>query len=191
MRQQIRQSLIKPCRLSGTKPLYGPLLIFIDWARRNKIRWNFNKKSPILVEEDVLRICHPFVSVSVCRYLFLHWYVPMYITITLTSWWPRWLLKSPASRLFTQPFIQSSASLAFVWGIHRDRWIPRKKGQLRGKCFHLMTSSWKKIGIINKTGNILLCGFLKHVIRSRRVLNQLYMSCWHRIIKWHCRNDSV
>ena len=39
---------------------------------------------------------------------------------------------------------QSSASLAFVWGIHRDRWIPRTKGQLRGKCFHLMTSSWTK-----------------------------------------------
>ena len=38
---------------------------------------------------------------------------------------------------------QSSASLAFVWGIHRDRWIPRTKCQLRGKCFHLMTSSWK------------------------------------------------
>ena len=38
---------------------------------------------------------------------------------------------------------QSSASLAFVWGIHRDRWIPRTKGQLREKCFHLMTSSWK------------------------------------------------
>ena len=37
---------------------------------------------------------------------------------------------------------QSSASLAFVWGIHRDRWIPRTNGQLRGKCFHLMTSSW-------------------------------------------------
>ena len=36
---------------------------------------------------------------------------------------------------------QSSASLAFVRGIHRDRWIPRTKGQLRGKCFHLMTSS--------------------------------------------------
>ena len=37
---------------------------------------------------------------------------------------------------------QSSASLAFVREIHRDRWIPRTKGQLRGKCFHLMTSSW-------------------------------------------------
>ena len=36
---------------------------------------------------------------------------------------------------------QSSASLAFVWGIHRDRWIPRTKGQLRGKCFPLMKSS--------------------------------------------------
>ena len=34
---------------------------------------------------------------------------------------------------------QSSASLAFVWGIHR--WIPRTNGQLRGKCFHWMTSS--------------------------------------------------
>ena len=40
---------------------------------------------------------------------------------------------------------QSSASLPFVWGIHRDRWIPRTKGQLRGKCFHLMTSSWSAI----------------------------------------------
>ena len=36
---------------------------------------------------------------------------------------------------------QSSAPLAFVWGIHWDRWISRTKGQLRGKCLHLMTSS--------------------------------------------------
>ena len=26
---------------------------------------------------------------------------------TVTSWWARWRLKSPASRLFTQPFIQT------------------------------------------------------------------------------------
>ena len=39
---------------------------------------------------------------------------------------------------------QSFASLAFVWGIHRNRWIPRTKGQLRGKCFHLMTSPWTR-----------------------------------------------
>ena len=34
---------------------------------------------------------------------------------------------------------QSSALLAFVWGI--CRWIPTTNGQQRGKCFHLMTSS--------------------------------------------------
>ena len=33
---------------------------------------------------------------------------------------------------------QNSASLAFVW-------IPRINGQLRGKCFHLMTSSWSQL----------------------------------------------
>ena len=36
---------------------------------------------------------------------------------------------------------QSSVSLAFVWEIHRDRWISRTNGQYRGNCFHLMTSS--------------------------------------------------
>ena len=40
---------------------------------------------------------------------------------------------------------QSSASLAFVWGIHWDRRIPRTKGQLHRKCFHLMTSSCKDV----------------------------------------------
>ena len=36
---------------------------------------------------------------------------------------------------------QSSASLTFVGEFPGDRWIPRTKGQERGKCFHLMTSS--------------------------------------------------
>ena len=49
---------------------------------------------------------------------------------------------------------QSSASLAFVWVIHRDRWIPRTKGQLRGKCFHLMTSSCTGV-IKNKSTELL------------------------------------
>ena len=29
-----------------------------------------------------------------------------------------------------------------VTGLCGERWIPRTKGQWRGKCFHLMTSSW-------------------------------------------------
>ena len=36
---------------------------------------------------------------------------------------------------------QSSASLAFG-KFSGDRLLPRTKGQWRGKCFHLMTSSW-------------------------------------------------
>ena len=35
-----------------------------------------------------------------------------------------------------------SASLAFVREFSGDRWIPCTKGRQRGKCFHLMTSSW-------------------------------------------------
>ena len=39
---------------------------------------------------------------------------------------------------------QSSASLAFVCGeFPGDRRIPRTNGPKCGKCFHLMTSSWK------------------------------------------------
>ena len=40
-------------------------------------------------------------------------------TITPTSKWARWRLKSPASPLLIQRKHQSSASLAFAWGIHR------------------------------------------------------------------------
>ena len=29
-----------------------------------------------------------------------------------------------------------------------DRWIPRTNGQLRGKCFLLMTSSWQSVSIL-------------------------------------------
>ena len=37
---------------------------------------------------------------------------------------------------------QNSASPAFVLGIHRSPVNSPHKGQWRGKCFHLMTSSW-------------------------------------------------
>ena len=36
----------------------------------------------------------------------MHWSV-IPDTIPMTSWWQRWRLKSPDSRLFTQPFIQT------------------------------------------------------------------------------------
>ena len=69
--------------------------------------------------------------------------------ITVTSWWARWPLKSPASRLITQPFVQAQIKENIkaprhwpLWGeFTGDRWIPRTKDQSRGKCFHLVTSS--------------------------------------------------
>ena len=72
------------------------------------------------------------------------------VNITTTSYWARWRLKSPASRLFTQSFIRAQIKENIKaprhWPLCReftgDRWIPHTKGQLRGKCFHLMTSSW-------------------------------------------------
>ena len=54
-------------------------------------------------------------------------------------------------RLFTQPFVQAQIKESIkpprhwpLWGkFTGDRWIPRTKSQWRGKCFHLMTSSWE------------------------------------------------
>ena len=42
-----------------------------------------------------------------------------------------------------QRIYQSFASLAFVRGIHRSPVNSRTKGEYRGKCFHLMASSWR------------------------------------------------
>ena len=58
---------------------------------------------------------------------------------------PRGCLLNRLFRRADQRKHQSSESLAFVWGIHRDRWISRTKGQLRGKCFHVMTSLWNNV----------------------------------------------
>ena len=66
------------------------------------------------------------------------------LSITMMSqWWARWRLKSLVSRLFTQPFIQgadqrkhqSSASLAFVRGIHRWPVNSPHKGPVTRKMF--------------------------------------------------------
>ena len=57
--------------------------------------------------------------------------------IAWTSWWARWRLKSPVSRLFAQPSIQAQIKEYIkaprYWPLCRkftsDRWIPRIKGQ--------------------------------------------------------------
>ena len=70
---------------------------------------------------------------------------------------------------------QSSASLAFV-RFTGDRWIPRTNGQLRGKCFHLMTSS---------------CAFcLHHMLQCRPVVAFLSLATW--VWSYHiCNGNGV
>ena len=81
---------------------------------------------------------------------------------------------------------QSSTSLAFVSGIHRDLWIPHTKGQLRGKCFHLMTSScttdwspWTQCKWIHNLTN-LIWGLKNPVTKtlnhSHRSISQKHMA---------------
>ena len=63
------------------------------------------------------------------------WAQILHTVITVTSLWGRWRLKSPASRLFTQPFIQvqikQNIKTRCHWPLYGeftgDRRIPRKK----------------------------------------------------------------
>ena len=48
-------------------------------------------------------LCQPDSATPSNRHILCDYF----LAITLTSQWPRWRLKSPASRLFTQPFIQT------------------------------------------------------------------------------------
>ena len=62
---------------------------------------------------------------------------PLLHFITMTSQWARWRLKSPASGLFTEPFIQAQIKENIKAPRHwplcgeftGDRWIPRTNGQ--------------------------------------------------------------
>ena len=67
-----------------------------------------------------------------------HWMGRLFLAfffITMTSKWARWRLKSPVSRLFTQPFIQAQIKENIkaprhwpLWGeFTDDRWIPPQR----------------------------------------------------------------
>ena len=71
---------------------------------------------------------------------------------------------------------QSSASLVFVRGIHRDRWIPRTNGQIRGKCFHLMTSSCE---IYSPPGHTSILILVRHQAITRPPLTYCIINLMH------------
>ena len=80
--------------------------------------------------------------------------------ITVRSYWERWRLYSPASRLFAQTFLrvdqrkyQSSASLAFMRGIHRSPVDSPHKGPVRRNMFPFDDVIMNKPHIVGQTGS--------------------------------------
>ena len=117
-------------------------------------------------------------------------------SITMTSQWTRCRLKSPASRLFTQPFIQtqikqnikSSAALAFVRGIHRGpvnsphKWPVTPK---RVPFDDVITGLWKSM---HNTAPVSCCGkySIAMMIESQNAISSTHV--FHqrtRIVHWY------
>ena len=112
--------------------------------------------------------------------------------------WALWRFKSPASRLFAQPFIQAQIKENIkaphhwpLWGeFTGDRWIPHTMGQQCGKCLHLITSSWSIFitrdseGIMFSPAVSVFCvvTFLCHDV----CLDDLIMTDWCYIIFCRC-----
>ena len=85
--------------------------------------------------------CVLYSRYSVMISLLTHHYIDVIMTTMASQITSLTVVDSTVYSDADQRKHQSSAPLAFVWGIHGGRWIPHTKGQLRVKCFHLMTSS--------------------------------------------------
>ena len=118
------------------KALIGSLMFSVTCAWWNG--WVSNHEAGDLRHHRT----HYYVTVMKMSFVTLHHYDDVIMNAIASQITSLMIVYSIVYSDADQSKHQSSASLAFVWGIHRDRWIPRTKGQLRGKCFHLMTSSW-------------------------------------------------
>ena len=118
--------------------------------------WNIPCRIFSIVQDEILKFegCHCdcliiTVDIGSCQFDIIEWlwcyyghhYFDVIMTMMASQITSLTVVYSTVYSDADQRKHQSSTSLAFVWGIHRDRWIPHAKGQLRGRCFHLMTSS--------------------------------------------------
>ena len=162
MHQRIGSALVQimACGLFGAKPV---CLVIVNWTIRNKIMWNFNQNSNIFIQENVFENSVCEMTVILSR---VSWVNTTYVYVTTGSGCtPKHLfnplhyddviLDTMVSEITSLTIVystvysdadqrkhQSFASLAFVRGIHRGP-VNCTNGQCRGKCFHLMTSSWR------------------------------------------------
>ena len=97
---------------------------------------------------DSLLFSLPFICWLVMRE-YIYVYIYIYINIYTLLWrhndhdgvWNHQPHGCLLNRLFRRRSKKTS-KLHVIGLCVGNRWIPRTKGQLRGKCFHLMTSSW-------------------------------------------------
>ena len=72
---------------------------------------------------------------------------------------------------------QSSASLAFVWGIHRSPVNSCTNGQWRGKCYHLMTSSCRAFNEMKiPTFSQWFYGIITFILFTRQQWSRLWFA---------------
>ena len=95
--------------------------------------------------------------------------------------------------MFTQPFIRSRIKENFKapshWPLSGEftghRWIPRTNGQWRGKCLHLMTSSWRQLSG-RKSWDRILTKFVSCVyIYGSHVVSIIYITLQNKNILPH------
>ena len=83
------------------------------------------------------------------------WYFPITFGIVLPVHYDDVIMNTMASQITSLSIVcstvcsganqrkhQTPRHWPLWWEFTGDRWIPRRKGLLRGKYFHLMTSSW-------------------------------------------------
>ena len=107
--------------------LVGEIRFPLTWRRNNRIfePWSITCETHL----SSSLVCTENWELLWCQ-LSHHWW---HWGITMTSQWARWRLKSPASRLFTKPFIQTQIKENIKAPRHwplcgeftADRWIPR------------------------------------------------------------------
>ena len=110
----------------------------------------------------------------------------------MKSLWAQWLLTSPASRLFTQPFIQAQIKenikdprrRLFCGELTGDRWIPRTKGLWRGRYFHLLTSSCNGKCGQGHSYSFITCLGLSEVIEHAVKIKLIYIKVWNKHSKY-------
>ena len=111
--------------------------------------------------------------------------------ITMTSKWARWSHKTPVSRLFTQAFIQaqikekhrSSASMAFVTGIHRWPVSSPRKEPATQKMFPFDDVIMRKVYLYTLFNYKSMHSFIEHICTKN---NGFYCNCSKLMSDMYC-----